>query len=76
MSKKGPISRNSLPPYGIDPIQAEGRLPWILTVPKEPYYEGVEYEFCFMFVIFNELFCVYLEKQDNIYQYLYVLFNV
>jgi large subunit ribosomal protein L15 len=42
MSKKGPISRNSLPPYGIDPIQAEGRLPWILTVPKEPYYEGVE----------------------------------
>jgi len=42
MSKKGPISRSSLPPYGIDPIQAEGRLPWILTVPKEPYYEGVE----------------------------------
>ncbi|CAF0995419.1 unnamed protein product [Adineta steineri] len=42
MSRKGPISRNSLPPYGIDPIQAEGRLPWILTVPKEPYYEGVE----------------------------------
>ncbi|CAF4847800.1 unnamed protein product, partial [Rotaria sp. Silwood1] len=42
MSKKGPIARNSLPPYGIDPIQAEGRLPWILTVPKEPYYEGVE----------------------------------
>ena len=43
MSRKGPISRNSLPPHGIDPIQAEGRLPWILTVPKEPYYEGVEY---------------------------------
>jgi hypothetical protein len=42
MSKKGPISKSSLPPYGIDPIQAEGRLPWILTVPKEPYYEGVE----------------------------------
>lgn len=43
MSRKGPIARSSLPPYGIDPIQAEGRLPWILTVPKEPYYEGVEY---------------------------------
>jgi len=56
MSKKGPISRNSLPPYGIDPIQAEGRLPWILTVPKEPYYEGVEYEFCFMFVILINCF--------------------
>lgn len=44
ISRKGPIARNSLPPHGIDPIQAEGRLPWILTVPKEPYYDGVEYE--------------------------------
>lgn len=43
MGRKGPISRSALPPYGIDPIQAEGRLPWVLTVPKEPYYEGVEY---------------------------------
>jgi hypothetical protein len=74
MNRKGPISRSSLPPYGIDPIQAEGRLPWILTVPKEPYYEGVEYVY---FVgDFDQLFCIYLEKQDNIYQYLYVLFNV
>jgi hypothetical protein len=56
MNRKGPISRSSLPPYGIDPIQAEGRLPWILTVPKEPYYEGVEYVY---FVgDFDQLFCI------------------
>lgn len=42
MTKKGPIARSALPPYGIDPIQAENRAPWILTVPKEPYYAGVE----------------------------------
>ncbi len=50
MNRKGPISRSSLPPYGIDPIQAEGRLPWILTVPKEPYYEGVEYVYLFIYL--------------------------
>jgi len=51
IKRKGPIARNSLPPHGIDPIQAEGRLPWILTVPKEPYYDGVEYV-----VVFNCFF--------------------
>ncbi len=66
MSRKGPISRSSLPPYGIDPIQAEGRLPWILTVPKEPYYEGVEWVFFVFFWISIDCFG-YLIRQARQY---------
>ncbi|CAF0777499.1 unnamed protein product [Didymodactylos carnosus] len=42
IGRKGPIARESLPPWGIEPTNANGRLPWILQIPKEPYYEGVE----------------------------------